>query len=124
MTLPQPTKHSQAEPHQAADRLRAPSSVLLRGDLRPHHDGAYTQLRGNDIYGRHECYFDPLSARGRRSSRGGDIGGPVFQTTNGNVSVLAVGTETGVHHGSGLEELIFQDYGTATRDRPGLTPLT
>ncbi|WP_433253307.1 hypothetical protein ACQPYK_09690 [Streptosporangium sp. CA-135522] len=35
-----------------------------------------------------------------------------------------MGTVTGFYFGSGFEELLFQDLGTATRDWPGLTPLT
>ncbi|MGI5157429.1 trypsin-like serine protease [Microbispora sp. CA-102843] len=92
-------------------------------------DGKYTEICGKDIYGTYECYDDLISAKSPAlgSTAGGDSGGPVFELTGGSSMVRAMGSITG-HitstsiFGSKSEWTIFQDFGTATRDFPGLEP--
>ncbi|MFI7422547.1 trypsin-like serine protease [Nonomuraea sp. NPDC049684] len=77
-----------------------------------------------DIYGNYECYEDLISAAGPGSQHG-DSGGPVFSLTGDGSQVMALGTVTGnIDLGLGLRELMFQDFGTATRDWPGLDVIT
>ncbi|MCC5578812.1 hypothetical protein IMZ11_24605 [Microtetraspora sp. AC03309] len=92
-------------------------------------DGEYTKLCGED-----SCWTDLIAAK-RRSQNvttakqvpwsGGDSGAPVFSLTNDSAWVQAAGTLTGVFTtsdwlGNRSEWIVFQDFGTATRDWPGL----
>ncbi|MEV0390456.1 trypsin-like serine protease [Nonomuraea sp. NPDC050643] len=86
-------------------------------------DGKYSKICGEDIYGARECYDDLISAkRPNGSTSGGDSGGPVFDLTGDFTMVRAVGSHTGTIASGGSEWTIFQDFGTATRDFPGLEP--
>ncbi|MFI6600078.1 hypothetical protein ACIBHX_27875 [Nonomuraea sp. NPDC050536] len=84
-------------------------------------DATYDRICDNDIYGNWECYYDLISAvASGQASRGGDSGGPVFSLENGAAAVRATGTVTGHVINGSREWLLFQDFGTATRDWPGL----
>ncbi|OPG01564.1 hypothetical protein [Microbispora sp. GKU 823] len=91
-------------------------------------DGKYTEICGEDIYGNNECYDDMISAkRPLGSTAGGDSGAPVFELTGDSSVARAMGSHTGSIRttsifGSKSEWTIFQDFGTATRDFPGLEP--
>ncbi|MBN6051763.1 trypsin-like serine protease, partial [Nonomuraea sp. RK-328] len=91
-------------------------------------DGKYTKICGEEIYGHKECYDDLISAkRPNGSTAGGDSGGPVFDLTGDYSMVRAMGTHTGTASSTSIfggrtEWTIFQDFGTATRDFPGLQP--
>ncbi|OPG09435.1 serine protease [Microbispora sp. GKU 823] len=73
------------------------------------------------------CWSDLIAAKrkGRFSVAGGDSGGPVFSLINNSAWIQAAGTVTGTLQqtdllGNKTEWVIFQDFGTATRDWPGL----
>ncbi|WP_182907396.1 trypsin-like serine protease [Microbispora sp. H13382] len=91
-------------------------------------DGKYTEICGEDVYGNNECHDDLISAkRPLGSTVGGDSGGPVFELTGDSSMVRAMGSHTGTIRttsifGSKNEWTLFQDFGTATRDFPGLEP--
>ncbi|MFF4413112.1 hypothetical protein ACFYY8_11315 [Streptosporangium sp. NPDC001559] len=88
-------------------------------------DSAFTRMCGKDIYGNSECWDDLISARKNgQGPREGDSGGPVFNLENGSSATRAIGTVTGYGYGGSNEWLIFQDFGTATRDWPGLDIVT
>ncbi|WP_283134473.1 trypsin-like serine protease [Rhizohabitans arisaemae] len=86
-------------------------------------DSTYTTICGRDVYGGYECYNDLLSARSHSgvSSIAGDSGGPVYELDADVNRVWAVGTVTGRNWNTAGDWLVFQDFGTATRDWPGLT---
>ncbi|MGW5263807.1 hypothetical protein ACWEQG_22785 [Microbispora sp. NPDC004025] len=89
---------------------------------------AVTEVCGEDVYGNNECHDDLISAeRPLGSTAGGDSGGPVFELTGGSSMVRAMGSHTGTItttsiFGGKNEWTLFQDFGTATRDFPGLEP--
>ncbi|MGW0807735.1 hypothetical protein [Nonomuraea sp. NPDC002799] len=91
-------------------------------------DGKYTDICGIDVYGNSECYDDMISAkRPNGSTTGGDSGAPVFELTGDSSMVRAMGSHTGTVTTDGIfsgktQWTIFQDFGTATRDFPGLVP--
>ncbi|MEO3875729.1 hypothetical protein ABGB18_43695 [Nonomuraea sp. B12E4] len=90
-------------------------------------DGSFADICGYDIYGSYECYNDMISARasGANASAEGDSGGPVFELEPSDWSrVRAMGTVTGSVSYNSAEWLVFQDFGTATVDFPGLTVIT
>ncbi|MEV8634908.1 hypothetical protein AB0395_24955 [Streptosporangium sp. NPDC051023] len=88
-------------------------------------DSAFTKICDRDLYGNFECWDDLISAKKNgQGPRGGDSGGPVFNLENGSSATRAIGTITGYGVSGSTEWLIFQDFGTATRDWPGLDIVT
>lgn len=88
-------------------------------------DSAYTTLCGTDIHGPAECYDDLISAKGGDPTAGGDSGGAWFAPADASWSKLvAVGSHTGSLSYIWGHWMVFQDFGTATRDFPGLTVIT
>jgi hypothetical protein len=86
-------------------------------------DGKFTKLCTDDYV----CLTDLISAkRPNGSTQGGDSGGPVFQLTSDFGMARAMGTHTGHIADDGIfgrtEWTLFQDFGTATQDFPGLQP--
>ncbi|MFF0772172.1 hypothetical protein ACFYUK_25020 [Nonomuraea wenchangensis] len=90
-------------------------------------DGKLTSVCGRDIYGSSECWSDLISAQSSREDGAlpGDSGGPVFELDASDWSrVRAMGTVTGHYWELWNDWLVFQDFGTAQLDFPGLTVIT
>ncbi|MBB2914471.1 hypothetical protein FHS43_005783 [Streptosporangium becharense] len=91
-------------------------------------DGEYTTICGElHVGGTFECWNDMISAKGssggREFARRGDSGAPVFSLINDYSWAQAAGTVSGYIDGGDAEWIVFQDFGTATRDFPGLNTI-
>ncbi|MEU1734970.1 hypothetical protein [Streptosporangium sp. NPDC020145] len=87
-------------------------------------DGTIVSGCGTDLYGNHECYNDLISAwKDGTAGRPGDSGGPVFSLAGDRVQAMGTTTAYATNN-QGREWIVFQDFGTATRDWSGLDVIT